>query len=398
MKKYGILLLLLLLTGCKFYDEYKMPEEVNIELNENKFEVYSDQTISDLISDSNVEITNEDKELNTNKIGEKEVEIEYKYNKRDYKYIVNYEVVDTEAPFVIRLSTYRSILVNEDIDFCEGFSAIDNYDREPTCSVVGDYDLSKPGEYDLKFEIKDQSGNVTNEDLTLNVFKEWPKSDSYDDDDDEDEEEQYTKFSDLKKKYKNKDVMLGIDVSFWQGDIDFESVKAAGADFVIIRMAYSDTETEIELDSKFEQNLKNAKAAGLKVGVYVYTSANTKKEAIKQAKFIKKHLNKVELDFPIAYDFEDWRDFNSLKMNSHDLLERVNEYKSILKEDGYDMMIYGSKWYLENVWLENDYDTWLAHYTDETNYKGDYILWQLCNDGLIDGIYGYVDIDIYYKK
>ena len=91
MKKYSVLLLLLLLTGCKFYDEYKMPEEVNIELNENKFEVYSDQTISDLISDSNVEITNEDKELNTNKIGEKEVEIEYKYNKRDYKYIVNYD-------------------------------------------------------------------------------------------------------------------------------------------------------------------------------------------------------------------------------------------------------------------------------------------------------------------
>ena len=117
-----------------------------------------------------------------------------------------------------------------------------------------------------------------------------------------------------------------------------------------------------------------------------------------QAKFIKKHLNKTKLDFPIAYDFEEWSDFNSLKMNSHDLLERVNEYKSILKEDGYDIMIYGSKYYLENVWLKNDYDTWLAHYTDETDYKGDYILWQLCSDGIIDGIDGYVDFDIYYKK
>jgi GH25 family lysozyme M1 (1,4-beta-N-acetylmuramidase) len=163
-------------------------------------------------------------------------------------------------------------------------------------------------------------------------------------------------------------------------------------------MAYSDMETEIFLDKRFEENLKNAKAAGLKVGVYVYTSANTKEEALKQAKFIKKHLNKVKLDFPIAYDFEEWRDFNSLKMNSHDLLERVNDYKSILEKDGYDIMIYGSKWYLENVWPKNDYDTWLAHYVDETNYKGEYILWQLCSDGLIDGIYGYVDLDIYYKK
>lgn len=396
MKKYIMLfLLILLLTGCKFYDEYKMPEEVSIELNDNTFEVYSVKTINDLISDTNVEITNSDKKLKTNKIGEKEIEIEYKYKKRDYKYIVNYEIVDTESPFIIRLSSYRSTLVNEEIDFCEGASFIDNYDREPTCSITGDYDLSIPNTYYLKYEVKDQSGNITNKDLTLDVFEEWPIYDDYEDDD---YEETYTLFSKFKKKYKTDDVMLGIDVSFWQGDIDFEAVKDAGAEFVIIRMAYSDLETEIDLDSKFNQNLKAAKDAGLLVGVYIYTSANTKEEAIKQAKFIKKNLNKVKLDFPIVYDFEDWRDFNILKMNSHDLLERVNEYKSILKEDGYDMMIYGSKWYLENVWLPYDYDTWLAHYTDETDYQGDYILWQVTNDGLIDGIYGYVDLDIYYKK
>ncbi len=396
MKKYIMLfLLILLLTGCKFYDEYKMPEEVSIELNDNTFEVYSVKTVNDLISDTNVEITNSDKKLKTNKIGEKEIEIEYKYKKRDYKYIVNYEIVDTESPFIIRLSSYRSTLVNEEIDFCEGASFIDNYDREPTCSITGDYDLSIPNTYYLKYEVKDQSGNITNKDLTLDVFEEWPIYDDYEDDD---YEETYTLFSKFKKKYKTDDVMLGIDVSFWQGDIDFEAVKDAGAEFVIIRMAYSDLETEIDLDSKFNQNLKAAKDAGLLVGVYIYTSANTKEEAIKQAKFIKKNLNKVKLDFPIVYDFEDWRDFNTLKMNSHDLLERVNEYKSILKEDGYDMMIYGSKWYLENVWLPYDYDTWLAHYTDETDYQGDYILWQVTNDGLIDGIYGYVDLDIYYKK
>ncbi len=396
MKKYIMLfLLILLLTGCKFYDEYKMPEEVSIELNDNTFEVYSVKTINDLISDTNVEITNSDKKLKTNKIGEKEIEIEYKYKKRDYKYIVNYEIVDTESPFIIKLSSYRSTLVNEEIDFCEGASFIDNYDREPTCSITGDYDLSIPNTYYLKYEVKDQSGNITNKDLTLDVFEEWPIYDDYEDDD---YEETYTLFSKFKKKYKTDDVMLGIDVSFWQGDIDFEAVKDAGAEFVIIRMAYSDLETEIDLDSKFNQNLKAAKDAGLLVGVYIYTSANTKEEAIKQAKFIKKNLNKVKLDFPIVYDFEDWRDFNTLKMNSHDLLERVNEYKSILKEDGYDMMIYGSKWYLENVWLPYDYDTWLAHYTDETDYQGDYILWQVTNDGLIDGIYGYVDLDIYYKK
>lgn len=396
MKKCLIIpLLLLLLAGCKTYDEYEMPEEVNIELNDNTFEVYSKNTINDLISDSNVEITNLKKKLDTKDIGENEITIEYNYDKRSYKYIVEYNVVDTEAPFIMKSRSYRSTLVNEEIDLCEGVSTIDNYDREPTCSISGDYDFSTPNTYYLKYEIKDSSGNITNEDLTLDVFEEWPKYDSYDNDD---YEETYTLFSDIKNKYKDQDVSLGIDVSVWQGDIDFKAVKNAGAEFVIIRMAYSDLETPIGLDKNFKNNLKKAKEAGLKVGVYIYTSANTKEEATKQAKFIKKNLNKTKLDFPIAYDFEDWSDLNTLKMNSHDLLERVNEYKSILKEDGYDMMIYGSKWYLENVWLENKYDTWLAHYIDETNYKGEYILWQFTNDGIIDGIDGYVDLDIYYKK
>ena len=397
MKKYLVIpLLLLLLTGCKFYDEYKMPEEVEIGLNENIFDVYDSKTIDDLISDTNVEITNIDKKLELDDIGEKEIEIEYKYNKRSYKYIVEYEVVDKEAPFIMRLSGYRSTLVDQEIDFCEGASYIDNYDREPTCSVTGDYDLSTPGTYNLKYGVKDSSGNITNKDLSFEVVESYDDDgDYYDDDDDY----TYTLFEDIREKYEDKNTSVGIDISVWQGDVDFKAVKAAGADFVIIRMAYSGgADDPIGLDTRFKQNIKAAKEAGLKVGVYVYTSASSTEEAISQAKFIKKNLKKTKLDFPIAYDFEEWGDFNSLKMNSHDLLERVNEYQSILEKDGYDMMIYGSKWYLENVWLSNDYDTWLAHYTDETDYKGDYILWQLTNDGLIDGIDGYVDIDVYYKK
>ena len=395
MKKYLIIpLLILLFAGCKTYDEYEMPEEVNIELNDNTFEVYSNKKVKDLISDSNVEITNLKEKLETEDIGEDEVIIEYTYEKRSYKYIVEYNIVDTEAPFIMKSKSYKSALVNEEIDLCEGVSTIDNYDREPICSIVGNYDISTPGTYYLKYEIKDQSGNVTNEDFTFDVVSSYSGGSAGGGD----YEYTYTLFDDLQEKYKDQDVMLGIHVSIWQGDIDFKKVKEDGAEFVIIRMAYSDSETPIVLDKNFKKNIKAAKEAGLKVGVYVYTSAASTEEAVEQAKFIKKNLAKTKLDFPIAYDFEDWSDFNQLKMNSHDLLERVNEYKSVLKQDGYDMMIYGSKWYLENVWLKNNYDTWVAHYTDKTDYKGDYILWQLCSDGLIDGIDGYVDFDIYYKK
>lgn len=407
--KYLFIFTILLLTGCKLYDEYKMPEEVNISLNENKFKVYSKISINDLISEKNVEILNKDKILNTNKTGNKETEIEYKYKKRTYKYKVTYDVIDDEKPFIMKSSGYKSTNINEEINLCEDVQVIDNYDRSPKCSINGEYDFTKAGIYYLKYQIKDKANNITEEDFVLEVIdntiipeETTPQEETNEEENTNEPEEEYeftyTLFDDLEKNYKTKDTMLGIDVSAWQGNIDFNKVKEDGCEFVIIRMAYNlEDDKEIYLDKYFTENLKNAKKAGLKVGVYVYTNASTKEDAIKQAKFIKKNLNKTKLDFPIAYDFENWSNFNSLKMNSHDLLSRVDEYKSVLKEDGYDVMIYGSKWYLENVWLPNEYDTWLAHYTDQTDYSGKYKIWQIASDGIIDGIEGYVDFDIMYK-
>jgi len=401
-----LLIVVLLLTGCKFYDEYKMPEDAKIDLTEAEFDVYSDHTINDLVDDTNTEILNGDIELKTTKLGKKDTEIEYKFENRTYKYRVNYKVVDKEPPFIMKKEKYVVVNMNDEIDLCESVVRIDNYDRSPKCSIYGDYDLSIPGVYSLKYQVKDKSNNITTEDFTLGVIDNTnPGQGSEEitptpevDPEPEEETYSYILWDDFEKTFKTKDTMVGIDVSAWQGQIDFKKVKADGAEFVIIRMAYnSEDDKEIYLDKYFEQNYENAKKVGLKVGVYVYTNASTTEDAIKQAKFIRKHLKKRKLDFPIAYDFENWSGFNSLKMNTHDLLERVNEYKSILKKDGYDVMIYGSKWYLENVWLDNDYTTWMAHYTDQTDYSKPYKLWQHASDGIIDGIEGYVDLDVYYK-
>ena len=401
-----LLIVVLLLTGCKFYDEYKMPEDAKIDLTEAEFDVYSDHTINDLIDETNTEILNGDIELKITKLGKKETEIEYKFENRTYKYKVNYKVVDKEPPFIMKKEKYVVVNMNDEIDLCESVVRIDNYDRSPKCSIYGDYDLSTPGVYSLKYQVKDKSNNIATEDFTLGVIDNTnPGQGSEEitptpavDSEPEEETYSYILWDDFEKTFKTKDTMVGIDVSAWQGQIDFNKVKADGAEFVIIRMAYnSEDDKEIYLDKYFEQNYENAKKAGLKVGVYVYTNASTTEDAIKQAKFIRKHLKKRKLDFPIAYDFENWSGFNSLKMNTHDLLERVNEYKSILEKDGYDVMIYGSKWYLENVWLDNDYTTWMAHYTDQTDYSKPYKLWQHASDGIIDGIEGYVDLDVYYK-
>ena len=397
-----LLIVVLLLTGCKFYDEYKMPEDAKIDLTEAEFDVYSNHTISDLVDDTNTEILNGDIELKTTKLGKKETEIEYKFENRTYKYKVNYKVVDKEPPFIMKKETYVVVNMNDEIDLCESVVRIDNYDRSPKCSIYGDYDLSTPGVYSLKYQVKDKSNNITTEDFVLGVIDNTNPGQGSEEviptPEPEEETYSYILWDDFEKTFKTKDTMVGIDVSAWQGQIDFNKVKADGAEFVIIRMAYnSEDDKEIYLDKYFEQNYENAKKAGLKVGVYVYTNASTTEDAIKQAKFIRKHLKKRKLDFPIAYDFENWSGFNSLKMNTHDLLERVNEYKSILEKDGYDVMIYGSKWYLENVWLDNDYTTWMAHYTDQTDYSKPYKLWQHASDGIIDGIEGYVDLDVYYK-
>ena len=155
---------------------------------------------------------------------------------------------------------------------------------------------------------------------------------------------------------------------------------------------------EIGLDSKYKQNIKNAKKAGLKVGIYIYTSPSSVKEIKKQAEFVLKELDDTKLDFPIAYDFENWGDIRDLKVSKHDINNFVDEFYNILKENKYDVMIYNSKNYLGKIWNTDKYPVWLAHYIDQTNYEGQYIMWQMANNGKIDGIESYVDIDIYYKK
>ena len=401
MKKIFLLIIILLITGCG-YDKYKKPDDVTLEIKNIKTEVYSELKISDLIDKKNISINNKDDLLDTDSLGVKNATIRYTYDKRDYLMDVSYTVVDTTSPTILDINNYyyayEGDITSENINFCDSVISIDNYDRNPKCNVEGTYDINKADEYELKYIIKDNSNNIKEEKLLFEVLPPIEEEDNEDDIDDDIEEDNSILFSDIYQKYKNNNTMIGIDVSRWQEDIDFEKVKKAGAEFVIIRMAVSNgPDDEIGLDSRFEENIKKAKKAGLKVGVYVYTCASSKEEVKRHAKFVRKKLNKTKLDLPIAYDFEDWSEMNKYKLNINDLNNLVDEFYNIVKKDGYDVMLYGSKFYLDNVWY-NNYPIWLAHYTDETNYKGEYIMWQMTNNGKIDGINNNVDINIYYKK
>ena len=399
MKKIMPILSILLLCACG-YDEYKMPKEAYINLNDNSIEIYDiNSNINDLIKDTNTKIINKNKSLNTKKLGKNKITIEYEYEGRKYKYDTNYNVVDTTKPVFLSAPSYINIFKGDNTDFCKNVIYADNYDRNVKCSIEGEIDNNIADIYNLKYVLIDSSNNKEEKDFTVNVIDE---NTSYDDNDDyyEDEEDDSLYFSDIIKNYKTTDNMIGIDVSAWQDEIDFEKVKKSGCEFVIIRIGVNpDIDRDLSIDSFYKTNIKKAKKAGLKVGVYVYTTAINEKKAKEHAKWVVKTLDKEKLDFPVAFDFENWSDFTSYKISTYDITNSFLVFKNYLKKNGYDAMLYSSLNYLNKVWMYKDtYDVWLAHYIDKTTYTGKYILWQMGNTGIIDGIDGYVDIDIYYKE
>ena len=155
---------------------------------------------------------------------------------------------------------------------------------------------------------------------------------------------------------------------------------------------------ELSLDKYYLQNIENAKKAGLKVGIYLYSIALNVDEAIEQAKWVIQELNGAELDLPIVFDWENWSKWNSYKISFHEINSIADSFMNEINNNDYEGMLYSSKFYLETIWKNKyDYPVWLAHYTEKTSYTGKYMMWQLCNNGRIDGINGDVDIDIMYK-
>ena len=117
---------------------------------------------------------------------------------------------------------------------------------------------------------------------------------------------------------------------------------------------------------------------------------------MEDAKWILKQIKGYDVELPIVFDWENWANFNKYHISFYHLTKMAEDYLDVFKKAGYEGMLYSSKYYLENIWLDTSYDKWLAHYVDNTTYEGDYSFWQLCDNGRVDGISGDVDIDIRY--
>ncbi len=354
-------------------------------------EFASKKKLSDFIENLEGELI-EDSVVSTEKLGVNRITFEYKSirNKNKQKsFEIN--VIDTVKP-MIYMGGVITVNKGYDKDIANLIFSGDNCDSTPERKIIGEYDINTVGDYKLKFNIKDKSGNEASQDFILRVIGKSSGGSS------QPTVQKKILFEDALEKYKTNSTKLGIDVSQWQGDINWSKVKDAGAEFAMIRMGYQKGyDGENVIDPYFIKNITGAKQAGIKVGIYYYSYAKTAEESKSQAEWVASNLKDYEIDLPVSFDWESWSSFVTCNMSFYDINKVARTYCDTLKSHGYQTSLYSSKNYLEKIWYPEEFDeVWLAHYTSKTNYEGSYHMWQFCNTGKIDGINGDVDIDVLY--
>ncbi len=184
--------------------------------------------------------------------------------------------------------------------------------------------------------------------------------------------------------------MDGIDVSKWQGEIDFEQVKADGYDFVIIRAGYGNEISQ--KDVYFEQNYAAAKKAGLYVGAYWYSYAADESDAELEAEVFREAIAGKTFELPVFLDVEDSLHTNYTKSK---LTSIVNAFADSMTEYNYYVGVYSNQYFFNNLIdlssLDNVQTVWLAEYDDEMNIECD--VWQYASDGTVSGISGDCDMN-----
>jgi len=402
MKKWLLIIPIVLLIGfgiykigSKMYWDYRIEHAIiNVEIANPYVEVYEEKVYANqFVKEMNGHMKKNPK-IDTTKLGKQEVTFEY-INEEDLliPYTFEVEVVDTTSPFIFRGST-KTISEDFKYDVVTDLICIDNYDPNPKCTIEGEYDQHSPGSYNVTFVGEDSSGNKSTHPFTLVVRRKSNSTSSsgggY---------SYYNDFQEIRKKYAGESTEFGIDISHHQGDINFQKVKEAGVDFAYIRIGRGNgVGKEYVEDKNFEQNLKGFNEVGIPVGVYFYSNANGVEDAKKEADWLLKKTKNYKVDLEYIFDWENWNDVQEYDLSIYGLREMYKAFAKEIQKNKKEAMLYSSKNYLENIWgMEWTTPVWLAHYTEQTNYSGQYRVWQLCENGKVDGISGGVDLNIRYK-
>ena len=196
--------------------------------------------------------------------------------------------------------------------------------------------------------------------------------------------------------------MPGIDVSYYQGEIDWEQVKASGIEFAIIRLGYRGYGEEGKLveDKMAFENLEGALEAGLKVGVYIFSQATSVEEALEEADFVLERIQDYEITMPVVYDWEYISaEARTANVDPRTLTDCYLAFCEKIQEAGYTPMAYFNSYqsrkmmYLTEL---EEYPFWLALYSDRMTYPYRIEMWQYTDSGRVPGIEGNVDINLMF--
>ncbi len=203
----------------------------------------------------------------------------------------------------------------------------------------------------------------------------------------------------------------GIDVSKWQGKIDWQRVKADGIEFAFIRIGYRGENGKIYKDDNADYNIQQATRAGIPVGVYFFSTAINTAEAIEEAEWTARAIEGYAISYPVIYDCEGYKKAES-RMHSLSAEKRTANaiaFLETIKDKGYEPMFYASRNDIltSNYWnislIEKNYKIWIAQYPATTypqktnpEYSGKYAAWQYTDKGKVGGINGNVDMVVCY--
>lgn len=212
--------------------------------------------------------------------------------------------------------------------------------------------------------------------------------------------------TDLQMRYNggSHHALLGIDVSKFQGSIDWETVAQAGVQFAVIRLGLRGYGSgELNMDDRFYANLEGAKQQGLRTGVYFFSAAVDEQEAIEEADYVLQAIEGYEIDMPIVFDTEPifYDKARTDDLTPGQLTAITRAFCNRIKEAGYTPMIYANaKRYTTVLHLDqlSEYELWLADYRQAPDFPYRFKMWQFTETGSVPGIGGAVDIDLYFEE
>ncbi len=193
------------------------------------------------------------------------------------------------------------------------------------------------------------------------------------------------------------DEYRGIDVSYWQGDIDWQRVADSGIEFAMLRASYGWADPEKQTDRQFAANVKGAKAAGIPFGAYHYSYATSVEDAKKEAAFFLSVIKGNTYGYPLAFDIED----KSQQNLSPQLINSIIQtFCDAVEEAGYYTAVYTNLNWVNNrldATILKRYDLWLARWGTTPGYDGNFGIWQYSSNGAIPGVAGRVDLNTSYR-